>query len=193
MGTCKVRNSDNVPAMQRIRLAQTLVLAASLVTTADGAASLVRSMDLAELTRSAEQIVVADVLLVESAWDDSHRTIHSTIDIAVAECWKGSPPGDGRMRIRQLGGTVGEIEMTVHGMPRFSVGERALLFLEHSRVVGMNQGKRQLQWNTEKKEWQVAAPDRSPGVVMVGPSGRWPTPPETLDSLRSRVRSLLSR
>ena len=159
-------------------------------------ASLVRALDLAELTRSAEQVVVADVVSVKAAWDSAHRNIYTTIDITVQESWKGTPPGDGRLTIRQPGGVVGDIEMTVLGMPSFSVGERALLFLRDSHVCGMAQGKRRLRWEDSARRWLVDGADRSASVT-IDARGKLqaarPDRSEDLDSLRDRVRSLVGK
>jgi hypothetical protein len=130
----------------------------------------------------------------ESAWDSGHRNIYSTIDINVQESWKGATPGDGRIRIRQLGGAVGDIEMTVFGMARFTPGERALLFLRQARVVGMGQGKRLVHWDSADKRWLADAPDRSHVLGVDGqgrPRAAESNQPEALDRLRERVRALI--
>jgi hypothetical protein len=177
------------------RLIPVLAIAVCVTTDLPGAkATLMRTMDLAELTASAEQIVVGDVLAADSAWDSGHRSIYTTIVIGVRESWKGETPSDGRIRIRQLGGSVGEIEMTVHGMARFTSGERALLFLRQARVVGWSQGKRVVHWDTPGKRWLVDAPDRA-GVVSVdsrgAPRAAESTQTESLDRLRERVRAMV--
>ena len=177
------------------RLIQMLAVAVcALAARPIATASLMRAMDLAELTASADQIVVGDVLSANSAWDNGHRNIYSTIEISVQESWKGVAPSDGKIRIRQLGGTVGEIEMTVHGMPRFAPGERALLFLRQARVVGMGQGKRRVHWDSAGKRWLADAPEGS-GIVAIAtqgtPRASEPNQPEALDRLRERVRVLV--
>lgn len=173
-----------------------LAFAALWVTSTPARASLTRAMDLAELTATAEQVVVADVTKVDSQWDPGKRTIVTTIEIAVQESWKGAPPGDGKMVLRQLGGTVGDIEMTVVGMPRFAVGEHALLFLQRAAIVGMGQGKRPLRWDGSSKRWLVD-PGDAPGAVHIDPQGKLRAQarpaPESLDSLRTRVRALLEK
>ena len=157
-------------------------------------ASIVRAMDLAELTASADQIVIADVISMQSTWDGGHRTIHTTIDLHVQERWKGVVPGDGRMQIRQLGGRVGDIEMSVYGMPGFAPSERVLLFLRRAEVVGMSQGKRRLRWDTAGKRWLAEAPDRT-HVLEVDTQGRRRAAvagqPEIVDRLREQVRTLV--
>lgn len=178
------------------KLSLFLALAALCLGALHAQASLTRAMDLSELTDSADHVVVADVARVASQWDDDHRNIITTVEIAVQESWKGSPPSDGKIRIRQPGGTVGDIEMTVVGMPRFSVGERALLFVQKASVVGMGQGKRPLRWDANQKNWLVERAD-SAGAVRLDRQGRLraevSSTPETLDSMRSKVRALLGK
>ena len=160
-------------------------------------ASLLRAMDLVELTAGADQIVVGDVVSVQATWDASHRSIYSTIEVNVQESWKGSPPANGRISIRQPGGKVGEIEMTVHGMPSFSAGERTLLFLKRAQVVGMGQGKRRLYREPGSQRWLAQPRKASTEVVVIGSKGHLAAAaddqPEMLDSLREQVRALVAR
>src|SRR5262245_10630019 len=111
------------------------LLAAGLAATAAAPAaraSLVMALDLPGLVAQADRIVVAEVLEVRSAWDAGHRRILSTIQLSVAESWKGGSPG-GRLTLVQPGGTADGTEMIVHGLPRFHAGERAVLFLRGSQ------------------------------------------------------------
>jgi hypothetical protein len=155
-------------------------------------ASIVRAMALDELATRAEQILVGDVVSVRADWDASHRTIYSTIDIAVQESWKGTPPSDGRIRLRQKGGTVGDIEMTVYGMPAFSAGERSLLFLERNGVVGMSQGKRRMHQDPNSGRWVVEPAERR-GLSLVGGAATSQVPSEELETMRAKVRVLLGK
>jgi hypothetical protein len=161
------------------------------------AGSLVQALDLAELTAQAERIVVAQVVSAESAWDSSHRNIHTRIEIKVEETWKGSVAPGQHLAIVQPGGTVDDIEMRVHGMPSFASGEKAVLFLAGqgtSRVVGMSQGKRPLRWDGTAKRWVAEAAEHS-AVVRRDFRGQLqpalPEPAMTLDELRQRVRALV--
>ena len=133
-------------------------------------ASLLRAMSLGELAHAADRIVVGHVVSVNAAWDAQHRRILSTIEVDVEESWKGPAAANRHITIVQLGGSVGDMEMTVQGMPSFSVGEKSVLFLQGQvrfQVVGMGQGKRALLWNETSKQWLAEAPD-SEGVVEVG-------------------------
>jgi hypothetical protein len=172
-----------------------LAFASVLVAAATASASLMVVMDLDELTGEADRIVVASVLSVRGEWDSKRTRIVSRIELQVEEAWKGEVGGDGRLTIVQPGGTVGDVEMTVHGMPRFSAGERSLLFLAgrtRPAVLGMAQGRRPLRWDVAGRRWMALPPDRG-GVVRRDGAAVAPEPALPLDELRRRVRSLIER
>jgi hypothetical protein len=158
-------------------------------------ASLVLALDLSQLTARAERVVVAEVLSVSPRWDTDHRSIYSTIELAVAERWKGDAAA--RLTIVQLGGEVDGVTMRVHGLPSFTVGERAVLFLQGApgaaQLVGLGQGKRVLRF--DGRRWMAEPGDRSAAVRLDG--GRLvpvaPEPALSLDELRDRVRGLVRR
>ena len=179
--------------MCRRPLALSLVLAIVAGAAPAALGSIARALDLAELVASAERIVVADVVSVESAWDRAHRNVHTTVELAVRESWKGDVPSSGRLTLRQLGGTVGEIEMSVLGAASFAPGERALLFLRRQGLVGMAQGKRAVRWETAGRRWLVEPAERAGATLVDGrgqPRPQLP-PSESLTSLRSRVKLLV--
>jgi hypothetical protein len=158
-------------------------------------ASLLTTMSLRELVASSDQIVVAKVISVQTAWDASHRKIFSTIDVDIEQTWKGEPAR--RISIVQPGGAVGDIEMTVGGMPGFALSERTLLFL-HGRsrpqVVGMSQGKRTLVRDSQSGRWFLQAPDMT-CVVERGTDAKLRhvqrTAPVDLDDFRAQVESFM--
>lgn len=171
-----------------------VVAVACCVNAIPAGASVLRGMSLAELVSEADQIVVAKVASVSSMWDPSHRRIFSTIAIDVQDRWKGSGPD--RLVIVLPGGTVGDMEMTVHGSPTFAAGERALLFLRgHERlgVVGMSLGKRLVHWDADQAAWFIESP-AADDVFDIGPKGELrpatPEPRASLESIRARIRTL---
>jgi hypothetical protein len=156
--------------MKRVDRLQLAVFAALLGVASFAQASLLRAMSVAELVSHSDTIVVGTVVAVHAAWDAQHRKILSTIEVEVQESWKGPASDSHRVTIVQPGGSVGEIEMTVQGMPSFAVGESSLVFLrgQHRfQVVGMSQGKRSLAWDSVGKRWLVESPDAT-GVVELG-------------------------
>jgi len=154
---------------------------------------MVQTLDLAEMTRRADRIVVAQVVSTKSAWDANHRFIHTNIELKVEEVWKGTSAE--REIIVQSGGVVDDMEMHVHGMPQFTVGEKTLLFLagrDAPQVVGMSQGKRSLRWTG--KQWMAEMAEHS-ALVRRDAQGRLqsalPEPAMELNELRQRVRALI--
>jgi hypothetical protein len=173
--------------MMKLRLC---LLAGLIVLAGSARASVMRAMDLAELTASAEHVVLGEVLSTESTWDANHRTIYSTVEIAVAESWKGQVPGNGRIRLRHFGGTVGDIEMTVHGEARFQQGEHVVVFTQGGHLVGMAQGKRRLGWDGATKRWMAAPWDRT-GASLAGKAEDNSENAIPLEALRAQVRALV--
>lgn len=123
-----------------------LIIAISCIYTLQQAsATVVLSLTLQELVQQADQIVLGECEKMTSAWDDERKRIFTQVTVLTEQCLKGGecPP---RIRIRTLGGTVGNIAMNVTGTSRFHEGERVFLFLKGSsgrfyQVLGLSQGK----------------------------------------------------
>jgi len=161
--------------------------------------SILRDMTLAEMVRDADDIVVCTVLSVASQWDKGHRTISTSVRLKVSENWKGSPPKDGVLTLVQAGGSVGDLEMSVQGMPEFTSGERSVLFLHGGArrfVVGMSLGKRPLRFDAATKQWMVGPASRKGILRRQNARGQDTSTSESeeamsLPELRSRVKRLL--
>jgi hypothetical protein len=189
--------------MQYRTLAGVLAAVTSvLVLSGPTPASLIAPMTVTELTESSGRVVVGEVLAVQSQWAPGRRTIFTKIEIQVAETWKGEPPPNGRITVVQPGGSVGDIEMRVHGLRSFQTGERAVLFLsagEPAYTLGLGQGQRRLRFDQARRGWVVDPGDRS--AVYRSPTdaskgARISTPEDgvvSLDDLRRTVRALVRR
>jgi hypothetical protein len=162
-------------------------------------ASLVMALDTTELTKRADHIAVADVLSVQSAWDQSHKKIFTTIELSVVESWKGGAKPASHITVVQPGGTVGDISMTVFGMSQFTPGERTLVFLRGTTgaagVVGMAQGKRPMSRDAGSGQWTVGTAS-SAGLERVQLKGVAATRaeaqgPRSLDEMRGQVQQIL--
>jgi len=181
------------------RAALVLALSGILLGARPAAASQVLAMDLAQLTQQSQRVVVGEVTSVRSAWDAKHERIFTTVEVRVQEAWKGAMPSGGVLTIVQPGGVAEGIEMRVHGMPAFTVGERAVLFLRGGAdqpvaVTGMGQGKRGLRFDPASKRWMVDGGDRSAAVNIdlqgrTRPAG--PELPLPLDEMRRRVGTMV--
>ncbi|HEY0709823.1 MAG TPA: hypothetical protein VGG33_23620 [Polyangia bacterium] len=181
------------------RLAAAGLAIVALSTAVNARASTVLAMDLAALTAAADRIVVAEVLSVVSRWETGRKRIITSVEINVAEAWKGNVPTSRRITVVQPGGQVGDIEMKVHGLPLFREGERTVLFLKGndrlSAVVGFGEGLRRLTPDASGKGWIVSGSDRT-AAVLRGADGRLvpagPDRAETLADLRAKVRALVT-
>lgn len=165
-------------------------------------ASLVLAMELPEMTASADAIVVAKVVGMRSWRRPGEKAIFTEVKLQVAESWKGQLSGNSRtISVVHPGGEVDGIEMHVHGLPSFSHGEEAVLFLdtrvEHRpdlgfTLTGLGQGKRRLFRQDGRL---MAAPSDRSAAVLKDALGRWqaapPEPAIPLDDLRQQVRLLL--
>src|SRR5688572_32654255 len=101
------------PSRRNLLLALGAAAAGAGLAASPARASMLLDMDLGELTQKAERIVVGEVTGVRSAWDSKRERILTTVELRVAEAWKGQMPGDGRITIVQPGGVADGIEMRV--------------------------------------------------------------------------------
>jgi hypothetical protein len=176
-----------------------VIAVAAVAAPRTGSASLVVALDLQTMVSRADNVAVVDVVSVTAAWDERHEQILSTITLSVVESWKGAAAPATRLTVVQPGGAVGDIVQTVHGMTRFSPGERAVVFLqgatERAHVVGMAQGKRLVRRDATSGRFLVYAPDRA-GAMFVRTSPASGTSPvfdmraRPLEDLRTDVRAM---
>ncbi len=122
-----------------------LVLGATLAATSARATTVIPpTFD--ELVGQAEVIMDATVTEVKSEWtgEGAQRHIVTYVTVKVEEALKGQPGAS--YTLRMLGGTVGEDRMEVSDAPKFAVGDRDILFVEHNGqqfipLVGIMHGR----------------------------------------------------
>lgn len=98
------------------------------------------------MVERAEQIFSGRVEAVKSDWAlrGGRKCIVTTVSFLVEKMYKGVSVR--RTQLEFLGGTVGSESMEVQGVPRFSTGERVILFTEGNGrqfcpLVGVYHGK----------------------------------------------------
>jgi hypothetical protein len=103
-----------------------------------------------QLVQQAELIFQGTVTDVRSVWEGegAQRHIDTYVTFQIDENVKGKATSS--YTIRMLGGTVGDETMEVTDSPKFKVGEREILFVEHNNeqfvpLVGINHGHFHLQ------------------------------------------------
>lgn len=92
-------------------------------------------VDLTELARSAELVLLADCIGVESRWNEKRTRIYTFARFQAVEKLKGSPQ-DHEVVVTFLGGTVGKISQVAVGLPQPVLGQRGLLFLSKAKADG---------------------------------------------------------
>ena len=107
-------------------------------------ASVVRALDLEELTRKADCIAVAQVIHTEVVLN-ADRTISTWTRLRVQTRLRGDAAMNEEIIVETLGGQIGDIGMQVEGEPSFVMGERVVVFArkgQHTnlRAIGMGQG-----------------------------------------------------
>ncbi len=92
-------------------------------------------VNLTELARSAELVLVADCMGVESRWNEKRTRIYTHARFQAIEKIKGSP-SEGDLVVTFLGGTIGKISQVAVGLPQPVPGQRGLLFLSKANADG---------------------------------------------------------
>jgi hypothetical protein len=98
-----------------------------------------------QLVQQAELIFQGTVTDVRSVWEGegAQRHIDTYVRFQIDENVKGNATSSYTLRV--LGGTVGDETMEVTDSPKFKVGDREILFVEHNNeqfvpLVGINHG-----------------------------------------------------
>lgn len=123
-----------------LRLALAVGLCLGLSATAS--ATVVERFDLPRLVKTADLIVVGEVLSTKAAWREGR--IVTTVQVRNDGAIKGA--GDATIAIEVLGGQIKGLGQSIKGMATFSPGERVAVFLQKApsgawRTVGLSQGK----------------------------------------------------
>lgn len=109
-------------------LVSAFLLAIGLTSARPGAATTAVAISDRDLVASSRAIVIGEVRGGESQRHGGH--IYTYVAIDVEEALKGPFHEGQEIVLRQLGGTVGDVNATVSGAPQFRQGERVLLFLD---------------------------------------------------------------
>ena len=153
-----------------------VALACAWLSASPGSASIVQALELPELVDQSDRIVLGRVVFAE-AFRQADGTIATWYRVEVEqELRTDAPPRDEEPEVilQVLGGEIGDLGMRVEGEPRFSVGERAVLFMREGnqlafRPVGMAQGVMRVR----KKDGDEMVFQSREGMMLVkrGPDG----------------------
>ena len=154
-------------------------------------------LDLDQLTKSAQVIVIGTVLASEARWEKQHTDIGTITTVEVSTYLKFRDSRPGRIYLRHPGGNPPVFQeklwsMNVDGVPEFKQGQRGMFFLQKRgrffELVGWVQGLFEINKTLSGQE--IAA-RRLDGVFFVNKL-RDSIPPEmTLNQLVSEVKRRL--
>jgi hypothetical protein len=153
-----------------------------------------------QLVQQAEVIFQGTVTNVRSIWEGegAQRHIDTYVTFQVQDNVKGNAGAS--YTIRMLGGTVGDETMEVTDTPKFSVGDRNILFVEHNYdqfvpLVGISHGRFQVQHDEETGRDVVFNGEGEPirDLAKVGREQESVSASEAIspDDLKSAVKSRL--
>ena len=122
-----------------------------------------------QLVEQAELIFQGTVTDVRSVWEGegAQRHIDSYVTFQVQDSVKGTAGAS--YTIRMLGGTVGDETMQVTDSPKFKVGDRDILFVEHNGqqfvpLVGIMHGRFRIQREAQTGR-EIVATNEGDGVI----------------------------
>lgn len=127
------------------------------------------------LVSRAGTIFVGEVMDVRGEWESSPegRSIITRVTFRVSDVWKGTVGPVTQLEF--LGGTVGAVSMVVAGMPKFTLGQRDVLFVGTtvravSPLVGFMHGQMRIERDGSGVE-RVRTFDGHPlgSVAQIGP------------------------
>lgn len=102
-------------------------------------------LTLSQLAQRSEVVVIGKVTSVQSNWNSARTKIVTSVNITIAEQFKGSP-GQTSLTIVTLGGEVNGVGESYSHMPKFKRDEQVAVFATRDRsgqyrVTGGDQGK----------------------------------------------------
>jgi len=152
-----------------LRVPAFLCLATVLVVAA-ASATQVAYMSPQDLGQQSELVFRGKVISVDSYWNSKHTKIFTRAQIATDETYKGTPQS--MVNVIQLGGTVGNVKVTVQGALQWTPGEEILLFAEPYdgftyQVSGFSQGKFSVNRDPRTGTAYIQAPSTE-GVSLLG-------------------------
>jgi hypothetical protein len=105
-------------------------------------ATTVTKMELHELVSLSDAIVQGRIESVEARWED--RLIYTYASVTIDDPLKGERRR--ALLIRQPGGRIGSLNVSVSGVPQFRTGDEVIVFLRNRQdgtfeIVGLSQGK----------------------------------------------------
>lgn len=131
-------------------------IAALLGCWAQAGATAMFQLGLPQLATGAERVVQAEVTAIVPRWNRDSTLISTYVRMRVVDDIVG-PGQDDEIILRQVGGRIGTLTLTVEGTATYQVGETNVLFLRSDpdnpaawQTLGMYQGKYRVYTTTDQ-------------------------------------------
>ncbi len=139
-----------------VRLCAALIVLFTLVLPQRLLATTVLSQSFPDLVHKAEVIAVGTVTGINNHWDAARRAPFTVVTFSNLNVLKGTTEGD-TLSLYFLGGiTPKGHTISVHGVPRFSIGEKNVVFCAGNQrgfcpLVGVWQGRLRVAFDTQRQ------------------------------------------
>lgn len=160
-------------AMKGLLRGSALALTMAALIPSAALATIILPQTIEEMARESVAVLRGRVVDKTAAWDAEHRRIYTTTTLEVRDSIHATRALPRQLKVRTLGGEVGETGMKVAGTPQFLIGEDVLVFLRPDpivadafQVIGMAQGKFQIR---EEAKGQVVAVPSLEGLAFARP------------------------
>ncbi len=125
-------------------MARTLAATLALLVTPTVYGTQTLRMSFEQIVAGSDAIVHGTVARSWTAWDETHRSIWTHYEIAVADTLKGEPGP--KIVVSEPGGELDGVHMQIVGTPVYEVGEEVVLFaaptpIGYLRTCGWGQGR----------------------------------------------------
>lgn len=178
----------------RFSRAIAIVFLATFIFSVPASATIMRFLDVEDLTRRATDIVQGEVMSVGTFWSDDHKRIYTKILFRVDESMKGFTKQSQSITITQLGGEKDGMKMDYAGRPELSTGQRAIIFATKSKnndfiIIGLRQGMMHVSGNEVTRDFTgIKLIFRSSANARTEPISIKPIK-LSIDELRTRIRN----
>lgn len=175
-----------------------LVCLTTAFLTSPAQATIMKYLEIEDLTRFSSDIFHGQVLSTYTFWNAGRTRIYTTVRVRINESFKGGSRRDQVVTLTQLGGEKDGIRMDYAGRPTFSTDESVVLFATRAKsgdltVVALKQGKMNVEGAEVKRDFSGLTLIDSPAAPAAGDAGKNPRPLALkssrlpLDDLRLRI------
>ncbi|HXG68682.1 MAG TPA: matrixin family metalloprotease [Blastocatellia bacterium] len=150
----------------------------------------------ADMVIGARAIVTGKVLEVSTAWDASSDVVFTYIRLTIHDILKGELP-EREIILKQPGGETYHRGTSIHGMPRFEVGEKVFLYLDtwadgSLRVHQWFLGKFNITRDMASGQEVVRRDDPGPNVHVLASADAQSASGSDLQSYKKMVSNLVA-